>query len=106
MKLIQKIRKMIEVHERSIYINRMEDVASCIESHWRNNTMELVHSDTVDEGERWTIKEISVYKIEENGEVAYFQVGKSVGRTECQSSGGVAVEEVVPKVEIVYVPKK
>lgn len=106
MKLIQKIRKMIQVHEESVYADCMEDVAVFIESQHEIDNIEYVTSTTKDLGDRWKLQKNVIYKIEENEEVAYFQVGKMVGRTEYQSDGGVTVEEVVPKVEIAYVPKK
>lgn len=106
MKLIQKIRKMIAVHEESVYAECMDDVAALIEDQYEKDKIEWVTSTTKDDGDRWKIQKNVIYKVEENEEVAYFQVGKMVGRTERQSDGGVTVEEVVPQVKIVYVPKK
>jgi hypothetical protein len=94
---IKEIRKSIKKHNDSIYSGDMEDTEELILEESYKNKAELVHTDTVDTGDRWLIDEVSVYKIIENGITAYFKITKSEGRTEMQSDGGIEVAEVIPK---------
>lgn len=57
-----------------------------------------VHKDFEDGG-RWTNYETTVHKVEENGKVAYFEIGREVPATEVQDGGefSYSFNEVVPK---------
>jgi hypothetical protein len=72
-------------------------------------TVEHVHHD-FEEGGRWHNIETDVYKVEQNGEVAYFELWREVPATEFQEFMDLAYGfyEVVPKevTVIKYVPKE
>jgi hypothetical protein len=59
---------------------------------------ESVHSE-LEEGGRWSNYKTNVYKVEENGETAYFSVWREVPATVYQEGGdfGIGMDEVVPK---------
>jgi hypothetical protein len=97
MGVIKKIRESIKKHNDTIYSGDMIDTEELILEERYKNKAELVHTDTIDTGDRWLIDEVSVYKLIENGVTAYFKITKSEGRTEMQSDGGIEVVEVLPK---------
>ncbi|MBX6360525.1 MAG: hypothetical protein IRZ03_10660 [Acidobacterium ailaaui] len=61
-------------------------------------TVEEVHSE-FEEGGRWTNVSTKVYKIEQNGEVAYFELWREVPASEIQEGMDLSwgFNEVVPK---------
>lgn len=72
-------------------------------------TVERVDSD-FEEGGRWYNIESNVYKVEQNGEVAYFELQREVPATEFQEGMDLSYGfyEVVPQevTVIKYVPKR
>lgn len=106
MSVLKKIRDSIKKHQESCYYGEMKDTEEMLRKLWREGKADIVKTKTEDRGNRWTKYEISIYKVESDGETAYFEVEEEVGKTEAQSDGGIMVEEVKPKEIIIieYVP--
>ena len=72
-------------------------------------TVKCVHHD-FEEGGRWYNIESNVYRVEQNGEVAYFELWREVPATEIQEGMDLSYGfyEVVPQevTVIKYVPKE
>jgi len=96
--VIEILRKLDGVEDVN-YNKDYEEIENIIEAYKPEGyTVENVHHEFQDGG-RWTNIETDVYKIEQNGEVAYFELWREVPATELQDGMDLSWGfcEVVPK---------
>ncbi|MEK4360860.1 hypothetical protein NYE48_28025 [Paenibacillus sp. FSL M7-1455] len=109
MNIIEKLRELIgDEYEGQAWDEVHEEVDAILDTyHPRGYSVECVDEEFEDGG-RWTNYKTNVYRVEQDGQVAYFSIWREVPATECQDGGDfmVAIEEVVPEEVIVtkYVP--
>ncbi|MEI2280733.1 hypothetical protein [Paenibacillus polysaccharolyticus] len=107
--VIEKLRELIgDGYEGEAWDETHEDVSALLEIKRKEYTSVNVES-TFEDGGRWTNYKTDVYRVtQDDGQVAYFQIGREVPATEMQEGGdfSVTIDEVVPKevvkVEYVY----
>lgn len=107
--VIEKLRELSGTEGVNWDENR-EEIAAIIEAYKPEGyTIEHVHFE-FEEGGRWYNIETDVFKIEQNGEVAYFKLWREVPATEFQDFMDLAYGfyEVVPQgfTVIKYLPKE
>jgi hypothetical protein len=115
MSVIKEIRKIIDNYNKSICLGGTEDkeylFLQDIFMNYEPEGYEVEHVDSsFSQGGRWTNEVSDVYKIIENGEVAFFELTREVPATELQEGNEFSfwINEVVPQeVTIIkYVPIK
>ena len=96
--VIEKLRELSGTEGVNRDENR-EKIEEIIEAYRpKGYTVEHVHHE-FEEGGRWNNIEADVYKVEQNGEVAYFELWREVPATEMQAGMDLSYGfyEVVPK---------
>ncbi|MCJ8223687.1 hypothetical protein P8822_00270 [Bacillus sonorensis] len=105
MNIINKVRKLLDAERNAGVFEDttpiIEEAEKIIKEAWspfnEKNLVSCVYSNTEDRGDRWTLWEVSVFKVQTDNQVAYFKINKEVGKTEYQSDGRIEIEEVIPK---------
>lgn len=99
--VIEKLRDLIgDGYEGEVWDETHEDVDSLLDTPQPDGyAVENVES-TFEDGGRWSNYQTDVYQVtQEDGKVAYFQIGRDVPATEMQDGMDLStiIREVVPK---------
>lgn len=108
--VIETLRKLIgDGYEGEAWDRTHESVDNVLDDYKPEGYTVTNVESTMEDGGRWTNYKTDVYRVtQDDGKLAYFQVGREVPATEMQEGGdfSVTIDEVVPKevvrVEYVY----